>query len=135
MEKAYQTTSNFSATPTSSVFGRSQSKFEFKNKFTVARRHNSHIRTEDVMRWSGNNFYRTSYNDMTSKVSEQRMALMTCVQSPVKNKNTVLPGYQGHLPKIGYDNTLIGKRFTEQAREVFDENLDGNTKFGMSSAK
>ena len=46
------------------------------------------------------------------------------MQSPSANKNTVLPGYQGHLPKIWVENTMIGRRITEQCREIFNDELD-----------
>jgi len=53
-------------------------------------------------------------------------------RSPRENKNTILPGYAGYLPRLKVDNHLIGKRITEQAREVFNENTLG-AKNGMSS--
>jgi len=45
-------------------------------------------------------------------------------QSPSCNKNTVIPGYQGHLPKIWVENTMISKRLTEQCRDIFNDDLD-----------
>lgn len=75
---------------------------------------------EDLARWSQSNFYRTSYNDMSSK-------------SPTHNKNTVIPGYQGHLPKLYVENVKHGKRVTEQTREIFNSGLDEETKQTVNS--
>jgi hypothetical protein len=33
----------------------------------------------------------------------------------------VTPGYQGHIPKLTTENVFIGKRVTELAREVFND--------------
>lgn len=87
----------------------------------MTKRHNSSIGGgEDLARWSATNFYRTSYKDMHSK-------------SPTHNKNTVIPGYQGHLPKLYVENVKHGKRITEQTREIFNEGLDDETKNKINS--
>ena len=41
------------------------------------------------------------------------------MQSPNERKTTVIPGYQGHVPRVKVINQFLGKRVTEQAREVF----------------
>jgi hypothetical protein len=43
---------------------------EFKNKFTIENpAKKSHLDGNKFMQWSSSNFYRTSTNDMTNKVS------------------------------------------------------------------
>ena len=55
-------------------------------------------------------------------------AMSTFRQSPTQNKNTVIPGYQGHLPKLYVENIKHGKRITEQTREIFNGELDDETR-------
>ena len=39
----------------------------------------------------------------------------------------MIPGYQGHLPKLYVENVKHGKRITEQTREIFNTQLDDET--------
>ena len=61
---------------------------------------------DQFFRWTNNHFYRTSYHDMA-------------VKSPAPRRNCALPGYQGFVPNIRA-NSLLGKRFTEQTRDVLN---------------
>ena len=65
---------------------------------------------EKFFRWTSQNFYRTSYNDMRNR-------------SPVENKNHALPGYKGFVPgaSTGFD---VGKRYTEATRRSLSRELD-----------
>jgi hypothetical protein len=45
----------------------------------------------------------------------------------------VIPGYQGHLPKLYVENVKHGKRITEQTREIFNEGLDAETSSKINS--
>lgn len=58
-------------------------------------------------KWSEQNLYRTSTNDMTQKV-------------PVDKKSTIIPGYAGYKPRIAQNNHHLGKTLAEQARQVFN---------------
>jgi len=40
-------------------------------------------------------------------------------KSPSARKGSVIPGYSGYVPKVNVNNHFLGKRVTEQAREVF----------------
>lgn len=40
-------------------------------------------------------------------------------KSPGPKKSSVIPGYKGHIPLVNTQNHLLGKRVTEQARDVF----------------
>jgi len=35
----------------------------------------------------------------------------------------VIPGYKGHIPRVKVNNQFLGKRITEQSREVFREEI------------
>ena len=39
-------------------------------------------------------------------------------QSPAERKSAVIPGYAGYVPRVKVNNQYLGKRNTEQAREV-----------------
>jgi len=59
------------------------------------------IFTEDqFFKWSGNNFYRTSTNDMSAEL-------------PARKKSTVIPGYAGYKPRITVNNHHLGKTIAE----------------------
>ena len=55
------------------------------------------------------------------------------MKSPRENKNTVIPGYAGYLPRLKVDNHHLGKRIAEQAREVFKPETLDSPKNGLSS--
>lgn len=40
-------------------------------------------------------------------------------KSPSERKAAVIPGYAGYVPRVKVNNQFLGKRVTEQAREVF----------------
>ena len=44
-------------------------------------------------------------------------------QEPGPRNNSVIPGYQGHVPRVKVNNQYLGKRITEQSREVFREEV------------
>lgn len=79
---------------------------------------------DDFFRWTGNHFYRTSYNDMRSKVSS---AGYLTSQSPVEKKNAAVPGYKGFVPGMK-NNNHVGKRYTEQTRDVMRPDVIDNKK-------
>jgi hypothetical protein len=62
---------------------------------------------DQFFKWSNDNIYRTSTNDMGAKV-------------PAAKKSTVVPGYQGHVPRIAVNNHHLSKTIAEQSREVFN---------------
>ena len=45
------------------------------------------------------------------------------VQAPGARYNSVIPGYKGHVPRVKVNNQYLGKRITEQSREVFREEI------------
>ena len=54
------------------------SLLEFKNKFDVQKhRKIESINEQEFFRWTSNHFYRTSYNDMRSNVSETLIMINT----------------------------------------------------------
>ena len=53
--------------PTTSIFGSGMNTITHSGSMT--RPNTSKVTAEDFMRWSSNNMYRTSYNDMSFKVS------------------------------------------------------------------
>ena len=46
-----------------------------------------------------------------------------CLQSPQPRQSAVIPGYAGYVPKIKANNQFIGKRLTEQSRDVLKESM------------
>ena len=44
---------------------------------------------------------------------------MIFVQSPQPRAAAVIPGYAGYVPKVKVNNQYLGKRMTEQSRDVF----------------
>ena len=40
------------------------------------------------------------------------------MKSPREKQSAVIPGYQGHVPRVKVNNQFLGKRATEQARDV-----------------
>jgi len=63
---------------------------------------------QDFKAWSQQNFYRTSYRDMSKKY-------------PQKEKSYAIPGYSGYIPGTNADNNF-GKGFTRTAREQLNRN-------------
>lgn len=45
------------------------------------------------------------------------------VKAPGPRYNSVIPGYKGHVPRVKVNNQFLGKRITEQSREVFREEI------------
>lgn len=45
------------------------------------------------------------------------------VKSPQPRQSAVIPGYQGYVPRIKVNNQYLGKRITEQSREVYKEDV------------
>ena len=37
--------------------------------------------------------------------------------------NSVIPGYAGYVPRVKVNNQYVGKRQTEQSREVFKQSV------------
>ena len=35
----------------------------------------------------------------------------------------MIPGYQGHVPRVKVNNQFLGKRITEQSRDVLKESV------------
>lgn len=90
-----------------SRFLESKTKFSFHNHRAAD---GSKTREDSFARWSNSNFYRTSYNDMGNK-------------KPCTRQSAVIPGYQGHVPRVGTDNMCMGKRMTEQSRDVLKASI------------
>lgn len=40
------------------------------------------------------------------------------MKSPREKQSAVIPGYQGHVPRVKVNNQFLGKRATEQSRDV-----------------
>lgn len=81
---------------------------EHKNKFSIDNhKRGKAIPEQKFFKWSNANFYRTSYNDMRSP-------------EPVKNKNMVVPGYQGYMPGV-VPNNKFANTISETSRKVFNE--------------
>mmetsp|Transcript_44592 Transcript_44592/g.59166 ORF Transcript_44592/g.59166 Transcript_44592/m.59166 type:complete len:96 (-) Transcript_44592:788-1075(-) len=89
-----------------------QSKFlESKTRYGFGNhRAQTAVTEKSFTRWSNNNFYRTSYNDMT-------------VKTPTSRQSAVIPGYAGYVPRVKVNNQYLGKRITEQSRDVLREQL------------
>ena len=82
---------------------------ESKTKFHMSNHKVGQVFTEDqFFKWSNDNFYRTSTNDMSEKV-------------PARKKSCVIPGYQGHMPRIAVNNHHLQQTIAEQSRQVFNE--------------
>lgn len=75
---------------------------------------------QQFFKWSNSNFYRTSYHDMRDK-------------SQPSKRNCALPGYKGFVPGVRA-NSLLGKRFTEQSRDVLNpKHLEGKQQMFSST--
>ena len=82
--------------------GSHTNKFEFRSP---KNKKETNIAEYNFFKWTNNNMYRTSYNDMAKRgISTQR-------------KNSVIPGYLGYVPSLAADSHL-SKRITEQSRDV-----------------
>jgi len=46
---------------------------------------------------------------------------VSLVQTPTKRQSCVVPGYAGYVPRVHVNNQYLGKRKTEQSRDVFKE--------------
>ena len=93
------------------------SLLEFKNKFKVDNpKRGSSVSENKFFNWTNKNFYRTSYNDMRSNVSVN--SCLYIEQEPVKNKNMVIPGYQGYVPQV-VPNNKFAHTISETSRKVF----------------
>ena len=44
-------------------------------------------------------------------------------QSPALKQSAVIPGYAGYVPRVKVNNQFLGKRVTEQSRQVFKEDV------------
>ena len=107
---------------------------EQKNRFTCTNVKAKPVFTEDqFFRWTDTNFFRTSYNDMTSKVIFNTVFyIIIFKQSPVEKKNHAIPGYKGFVPNIR-SSSLYGKPYTEQTRGVLKKELLDTDKNGMAT--
>lgn len=84
------------------------SQLDSKTKFHMSNhRAGEQYQEGQFFKWSEDNLYRTSTNDMSAK-------------TPVEKKSTVIPGYAGYRPRIHVNNHHLGKTLAEQAREVFN---------------
>ena len=55
------------------------------------------------------------------------------MQSPQPRQSAVIPGYQGHVPRVKVNNQFLGKRVTEQSRDVFKPDLIDKPQNGFST--
>ena len=44
-------------------------------------------------------------------------------QSPQPRQSAVIPGYTGHVPRVKVNNQYLGKRMTEQSRDVLKDTI------------
>ena len=100
---------------------------EYKNKFNIANPSQAKKYGEnDFFNWTNNNFYRTSYHDMSSPGRQ------------VLNKNHVVPGYRGFVPKVKAQG-IIGKTATEASRKAFNaasaERASGYSSTGFNASR
>lgn len=77
------------------------SLLEYKNKFTIANpKKNSDIIESNFFGWTSSNFYRTSYNDMGSRVSNLDKYLnIFFITEPCREKECSHPRLQGFCPR------------------------------------
>lgn len=82
------------------------SLLEYKNKFSIDNpKRGKNIKEHNFFKWTAKNFYRTSYNDMR-------------IREPIKNKNMVVPGYQGYMPGV-VANNKFAHTISETSRKAF----------------
>ena len=55
------------------------------------------------------------------------------LQKPPVKQAAVIPGYAGHVPRIKVNNQFLGKRQTEQARDVLKQEILDKSANGFST--
>lgn len=48
-------------------------------------------------------------------------------------QSAVIPGYAGYVPRVGVNNQYLGKRITEQSRDVFKADIIDKAANGFST--
>ena len=87
------------------------SLLDYNNKFNIEiqPKLKSELMNDNCFRATSPQFYRTSYNNMSSKVITKTNLIRVLIfsQNSVERKNCAIPGYKGFVP--GHKNgSLIG---------------------------